>query len=67
MLVDGRPIRASAADACYLLRYTEHLADLARSRRIDLGEDLPAALDAYAAAGAEFERRFREAGGTVCF
>lgn len=67
VLVDGRPIRASAADACYLFRYTQHLDDLVRGRRIDLGEDLPAALDAYAAAGAEFERRFREAGGTVCF
>jgi cysteine-rich repeat protein len=67
VIVDGRPVRASAADACYLLRYTDHLADLARSRRLDLGEDLPAALDAYAAAGAEFERRFREAGGTACF
>jgi cysteine-rich repeat protein len=67
VLVDGRPIRASAADACYLFRYAGHLGDLVRSRRIDIGEDLPAALDAYAAAGAEFERRFREAGGTTCF
>jgi cysteine-rich repeat protein len=67
VLVDGRPIRASAPDACYLLRYTDHLSDLVRGRRIDVGEDLPAALEAYAAAGAEFERRFREAGGTACF
>jgi hypothetical protein len=66
VLVDGRPIRGPAADICYLKQYTDHLSDLVRNRRIDLGEDRGFALDAYASAGAEFERRFREAGGAVC-
>jgi cysteine-rich repeat protein len=65
--VDGRPIRASAEDACYLVRYTDHLSRLVSDGDIDLAEDTGEALDAYAAARAEFEKRFREAGGQVCF
>ena len=60
-------MRASAEDACYLIRYTDHLSRLVSDGDIDLAEDTGEALDAYAAARAEFERRFREAGGQVCF
>ena len=67
MLVDGKPIRASAADTCYLARYADHLSGLVSDGAIDLGEDTAEALDAYAAARAEFEKRFREAGGNACF
>ena len=66
VVVDGRPIRGPAADICYLKQYTDHLSSLVRTRRIDLGGEVARALDAYAAAGAEFARRFTEAGGTVC-
>jgi cysteine-rich repeat protein len=66
VLADGRPIRASAADACYLAQYTDHLSRLVRLRRVNLAEDTDSALEAYAAARAEFERRFREAGGVNC-
>ena len=67
VLVDGKPIRASASDACYLARYADYLGGLVSDGRIDLGEDTAEALDAYAAARAEFEKRFREAGGSACF
>jgi cysteine-rich repeat protein len=66
VVVDGRPVRGAAADICYLKQYTDHLSDLVRTRRIDLGEDTSSALAAYASAGAEFARRFVEAGGGVC-
>ena len=66
VVVDGRPIRGAPADICYLKQYTDHLSDLVRTRRIDLGEDTAGALAAYASAGAEFARRFTEAGGGVC-
>jgi hypothetical protein len=66
VVVDGRPIRGSAADICYLKQYTDHLIDLVRSRRIDLGEDAGAAIEAYAAAGSVYAQRFTEAGGGVC-
>lgn len=66
VVVEGRPIRGAPADICYLKQYTDYLSDLVRSRRVDLGEDAPSALAAYASAGAEFARRFGEAGGGVC-
>ena len=66
VVVDGRPVRGPAVDICYLKQYTEHLAGLVRSRRLDLGDETGRALDAYAAAGAELARRFGEAGGGVC-
>lgn len=66
VVVDGRPIRGAPADICYLKQYTDHLSDLVRTRRLDLGEDTASALAAYASAGAELARRFTEAGGAVC-
>jgi cysteine-rich repeat protein len=66
VVVDGRPVRGPAADICYLKQYTDHLSSLVSSRRIDLGDETGHALAAYAAAGAEFARRFGEAGGGVC-
>ena len=66
VVVDGRPIRGAAADICYLKQYTDHLSRLVRRGRVDLGEDTSMALDAYAAAGEEFARRFAEAGGGAC-
>ena len=67
VLVGGKPIRASAADACYLARYADHLSGLVTDGEIDLGEDQAEALDAYAVARAEFDKRFHEAGGNACF
>jgi hypothetical protein len=66
VVVDGRPIRASAEDACYLARYVDHLSRLVSSGAIDLEEDTAEALEAYGEARAELERRFREAGGQAC-
>jgi cysteine-rich repeat protein len=54
VLVDGREIRASAADACYLVRYVRYLSSL-RGR-----------LAAYAEAEEDLLRRFAESGGTTC-
>jgi cysteine-rich repeat protein len=67
VVVDGKPIRASPGDTCYLIKYVDHLSGLVSSRQIDLAEDTPFALDAYATVRAELEKRFREAGGQVCF
>jgi cysteine-rich repeat protein len=67
VVVDGRPIRASAADTCYLMKYVDHLSGLVSSGQIPLDEDRSSALEAYGAARAEFEKRWREAGGTACF
>jgi hypothetical protein len=67
VVVDGKPIRASAQDACYLVRYVDHLGRLVSTGELDLGEDTDDALDAYAAARAELHKRFQEAGGQVCF
>lgn len=66
VLVDGRPIRGPAEDACYLIRYADHLHDLVESRRLDLGGDTATSLAAVAEARAEFARRFVESGGTAC-
>jgi len=54
-IVDGREIRASPEDACYLVRYVEHLSALR-----------PGAQPAYADARDELLRRFTESGGTAC-
>jgi cysteine-rich repeat protein len=67
VVVDGKPIRASAADTCYLMKYVDHLGGLVSSRRIDLGSDTGSALRAYEEARSELEKRFAEAGGTACF
>lgn len=66
VIVDNKPIRASASDTCYLIRYVDHLSDLVASRSLDLGEDRPDALAEYAKARAELVTRFTEAGGTSC-
>jgi cysteine-rich repeat protein len=66
VVVDGRPIRPSAADACYLVRYVDHLTNLVTSRRIPMAGSQAQALAAYAEARAELLRRFTEAGGRTC-
>lgn len=55
VVVDGREIRASPDDACYLVRYVDHLSALR-----------PGARPAYAEARAELLRRFTESGGAAC-
>ena len=69
-IVAGRPIRASADDACYLLRYVDHLRTMISTVRPDsplfLGAELAAANARWDEARADFERRFREAGGASC-
>jgi cysteine-rich repeat protein len=66
VVVDGKPVRASADDTCYLIRYVDHLTDLVTSRRLDMRESADEALAAYAEARTELVKRFQEAGGTEC-
>jgi hypothetical protein len=66
VIVGERPVRASAEDACYLLRYVRTLRRYVTSNRIPLGPDEAEALRAYDEAAAVLERRFEEAGGQVC-
>ena len=65
VLVDSKPVRASASDACYWARYMDHLAGIMRRRRI-LGETQQQALGAYSEAKGIFLQRFAEAGGATC-
>lgn len=65
VIVDGKPIR-SAPDACYLMRYVDHLTDLVRGGVIDLEASKEEALKAYAAARNVFALRHRQGGGTTC-
>jgi len=62
VVVDGRPIRASASDTCYLIRSVDHL----RRLPLDRAESLGAALAAYNDAKAILQQRFSEAGGGSC-
>jgi cysteine-rich repeat protein len=62
VLVDGRPIRASAEDTCYLIRDLEHL----RRLPLDRGQSAGAAFAAYDEAAAILRQRFLEAGGGRC-
>jgi cysteine-rich repeat protein len=65
VLVDAKPIRASASDACYWARYMDHLSGIMRRRGL-LGETQDQALNAYADAKDIFLQRFAEAGGGTC-
>ena len=64
VLVDEKPIRASADDACYLVRYMDYLSSLVFTGRFQ--GDTTEALRAYQSARDVFQERFREAGGTIC-
>jgi hypothetical protein len=66
VLVDDKPIRASADDACYFIKYIDHLKGLAEDGDVDAGNDLDVALQAYADAREVFVQRFEESGGTIC-
>lgn len=66
VLVEGRPIRASPDDICYLWRSVEHLQDLVTSRRLRLFDSTEEALRAYGEAVGELQRRFTESGGVAC-
>lgn len=66
VLVDAAPIRASAPDACYWMKYLDHLSGLVKSGRLYLGESRDTALSAYAGAKDVFFHRFSEAGGQTC-
>jgi cysteine-rich repeat protein len=63
VLVDDKPIRASADDACYWVRYLRFIAEATRTTDLDTER---ASIPAYDAAREEFMRRFVEAGGTRC-
>lgn len=65
VIVDGKPIRASASAACYWARYMDHLGGVMTRRRI-LGESRDEALAAYSEAKRIFIKRFDEAGGGTC-
>jgi hypothetical protein len=70
VVVGDKPIRASAEDACYLMTYVDHLRAMVTAARPEsplfLGTELGAANARWDAARADFERRFRESGGTTC-
>ena len=66
VLVGGQPIRASAADACYLWRSVEDLERLVTSGWLRLGDSRDEALRAYGEARAQLQRRFTESGGQSC-
>ena len=66
VLVGGQPIRASAADTCYLWRSVEDLQRLVTTGRLRLGDGRDEALGAYGEAVAELQRRFVESGGQSC-
>ena len=66
VLVEGRPVRASSDDICYLLRSVEHLQDLVTTRRLRLFDSTAEALRAYGEAVGELQRRFTESGGVAC-
>jgi cysteine-rich repeat protein len=66
VLVEERPIRGAPEDICYLARYTDHLSDGVQRRRLDLGGETAGSLAAYAEVRSVLERRFSEAGGTLC-
>jgi cysteine-rich repeat protein len=66
VLVDGQPIRGPARDACYWMRYLDHLANLVGSGELYLGESRGLAISAYGEARGIFQQRFREAGGGTC-
>jgi hypothetical protein len=60
VLVQGRPIRASLEDICYLWRSVDHLQDLVTTRRLRLFDSTEEALRAYAEAASELQRRFTQ-------
>lgn len=66
VLVDDAPIRASAGDICYLIRYTDHLIGLVNRGKLSLGNEKSLALGIYAETKAELQTRFAEAGGATC-
>jgi cysteine-rich repeat protein len=66
VLVEGRPIRASPADICYLRRSVQHLEDLVTSGRLRLFDSTTEALAAYREAEVELQRRLAESGGGSC-
>lgn len=67
VILGGRPIRASPSDACYFVRYIDHLSDLVTSGKLSLGAgDEEVAFAAYAEAREIFMQRFAEAGGQHC-
>jgi hypothetical protein len=71
VLVGDAPVRASAADACYLVKYIDRLKAIANQavrpeQAIYLGSEKPGTFAVYDAAKVEFEKRFREAGGSRC-
>jgi cysteine-rich repeat protein len=66
VLVGGQPIRASAADTCYLWRSVEDLQSLVTTGWLRLGDSRDEALRAYGEAVAELQRRFVESGGQSC-
>jgi len=66
VVVDGKPIRGPAADACYWARYMDHLSGLVQRKRLNLGNDTNEALSDYSEAKGIFLQRFAEAGGQIC-
>lgn len=66
VLAEERPILGAPEDICYLLRYTDHLIGGVERRRLDLGGETAGALAAYSEVRSTLERRFSEAGGTLC-
>jgi cysteine-rich repeat protein len=66
VIVDDQPIRASASDICYLIRYMDHLTGLVNRGKLSLGAETASSLRIYADTKAELKTRFAEAGGASC-
>jgi cysteine-rich repeat protein len=66
VIVGGRPVRASAADACYLRQYVQHLQNLVAAGGLRLYASESEALRAYDEAAVELQKRFAQSGGGVC-
>jgi cysteine-rich repeat protein len=66
VVVDDAPIRASASDTCYLIRYVDHLINLVNRGKLVLGDEKSSSLRTYQEAKAELQTRFADAGGATC-
>ena len=65
VIVDGKPIRVSADDACYLVQYMDHLMDFVSKGALK-GLDKSTVEFDYQNARKIFIQRFLEAGGESC-
>lgn len=66
VIVEGKPVRGSPDDVCYLMRSIDHLEGLVQIGGLRLYASEGEARAAYREAFNELERRFVESGGGAC-